>query len=139
MLFVLFPVLYYVLTGERIMIFPVYVPFLDDSNWQGFMTYFAIHTGWCVQIPLGFVASDLLMALLLLHIWPLVEIFELSIKELNYELMNLPAARQSLTVKVQMRNVIQMHKEIFKSVPQIYVFAKIITLFSIYQKVTCKI
>lgn len=118
----LFPVLYYVLTGERVMIFPLYIPFLDDSTWQGFLTYYALHSWWCVQLIIGLVGADLLMALLLLHTLPIVEIFELSITELNYELVSFPAARQSLMVKMQLRNVIQMHKEIFMYEHKIYLF-----------------
>lgn len=112
--FMLFPVLYYILTGDRVMIFPVYVPYLDDSTWQGFLTYYAIHSFWCAQLVVGLVGSDLLMALLLLHTLPIVEILELSVEELSYELEHFPAARQSLMVQMQLRNVIQMHKEIFK-------------------------
>lgn len=139
----LFPVLYYALIGDKVILLPMYVPFLDDSTLCGYVIYYVLHSFWCVQSSIGLIGADLLMALLLLHTLPLVEIFELSISEMNDILVHCPAARQSLLLKMQLRNIIQMHKEIFKCVLECYTdfvfkclsFSYLCDLSSIYRTV----
>lgn len=96
------------------MLFPLYAPYIDDSTLHGYLIYYAIHIFWSLQSAVGLIGSDLLMALLLLHIVPLVEIFELYVSEMNAVLVNLKSirARHSPMLKVQLRNILMMHKEI---------------------------
>lgn len=113
--FILYPVIYYLVTDKQIMLYPLYAPYIDDSTLHGYLIYYAVHTFWCLQSVVGLIGSDLLMALLLLHILPLVDIFELSVSEMNEVLVNLKLSRlreSSPMLKVQLRNIIWMHKEI---------------------------
>lgn len=111
-LFCLFPVVVYFVTGQRVVLFPVLIPFLDETEVKGYLVLTSIHAIWSVQSAVGLTGSDIIMAFLFLQVLPMVEIIELSFKEFNETCLLHRTFSNKMLLKMQLRNILQMHKEL---------------------------
>lgn len=107
---ILFPLPIYLLTGNAVLIYPLYLPFIDTETTSGYLTMNLIHSIWLVMTGIGLVASDGLMALTLVHIRPMVDLFKLGFEELNEVLVSCPNAKDSREVKFWLRNLTKLHQ-----------------------------
>lgn len=113
LIFISFPLITYLVTGEHIVFFPIYIPFVHDDTDGGFVVLSSIHFVWITQVVIGLAGSDALMALLLLHILPISELFVVSVEEMNDALLaDDPAVANSAYMKLWLRNLLQMHREL---------------------------
>lgn len=112
--FCMFPVVIYCVTGQRVVLYPTYAPFVDDTTVRGYLILTSIHFSWSVQSAVGLIGGDLLMAFLLLHALPVVELIELSFTEMNEVCKHSRSVSNKILLKMQLRNILQMHKELSK-------------------------
>lgn len=112
--FLLFPVLVFLLTGELVLCVPMYLPMIHDETLAGFSLLSAVHVFWFLQVIFGLIGSDFLMGLLLLHILPMVELFELSCAEMNEVLDYDRRVSKSRQIQKWLRNITQMHQAMTK-------------------------
>lgn len=91
-----------------------FVPGLDETTLNGYI----LLTIWQSFGPyIGFVghcATDLTFLLLVLHLWPMTKMFAREVTDLNAILKSAGSADQILLKRMQLRNVILMHKDLHK-------------------------
>lgn len=107
-----YPLSVYILTGEAVPMMPMYVPGIDETTKSGFIILTLIHIGWDCQAAIGVAVSDIFYSLILLHIWPLVELFESMFEQMNEAILESPKTAQSQKVKMWIRNLVLAHQEI---------------------------
>lgn len=112
LLFCMFPVVLYYMTAQLVVLLPVFVPFVDETTVSGYFVLTSIHTLWSVQSTIGLIGADVLMAFLFLHILPMVELIELCFAEMNEVSKLQRTAFNNILLKMQLRNILQMHKEL---------------------------
>lgn len=110
--FAMYPIALYAFTGIVEPIFPMQVPFLNQTTKEGFVGMTCCHLTWLVQTGLGLAAADLLIVMLVLYVLPLVEMFRMRFKELNQILLLGKTAQESELVYQSLRNLVKMHQDI---------------------------
>lgn len=118
----LFPLLIYWVTEKRVLIYPLLLPLIDENSRLGYAIITSIQIVWVSMVGIGFVGSDGLMALLLIHIRPMVELFELDVAELNNVLVCRHNLKDSKAVELWLRNLAKQHQEMTELLT-IYLFA----------------
>lgn len=111
---ILSPVPQYLIKGERTDIFPLYVPFFDETAYYGYFGSLAIQFFYIMLGALGISCSDLLFIVPVLYLLPLVEIIQTRFEELNDLLLMGESAQNSKAVFLCLRNIIKLHQEISK-------------------------
>lgn len=111
-IFTFFPLVVYLVTGEKLVLFPVYLPGVDEETDRGFVILTCVHIFWFLQLCIGLVGSDSLFALMLLHMLPISELFEVSLAEMNDALRKDQMIGQTEYMKMWIRNLLQMHIEL---------------------------
>lgn len=110
--FILFPVVMYLFTGQKVVLFPIFLPMVDETTNQGFLTVSSVHLLWIVQTSMGLLGSDSLFALMLLHILPMSELFVVCIEEMNDALKTNPLVGRTEYMAMWLRNILQIHQEL---------------------------
>lgn len=112
LVFCMFPVTIYCLSGQRVVMFPIFIPFVDDTTVDGYLLLTSIHALWSIQSAVGLIGGDICMAFLFLHVIPMVELFEISFAELNETCQLHRTFSNKILLKMQLRNILQMHREL---------------------------
>lgn len=108
---ILFPILAYLLTGNWVLLLPMSLPWIDANTTSGYFVLNIFGAILVSMVCLGSIASDGVMALSLVHIRPMVDLFELGFEELNDVLVRCPNAKDSTNVKLWLRNLIKLHQD----------------------------
>lgn len=108
--FLIFPMYSLLMDGKFEPILPVNIPFVNGMELQGYLVTSAMNL-FCIGIAcLGTAAADLLFLSVVLHLKPISDVFQNRINELNRSLR-----REDIQLsKVQLRNVILMHQELYE-------------------------
>lgn len=114
--FIIYPLPVYLITGKRLLMFPLYMPFLDEDTLVGYCGLSFLHSLWLVQSGVGLAAGDLLFALNILYVLPMVQLFRKRFEELNFFLEMGKSAQNSELVYKCLRNLVKMHQEICRLV-----------------------
>lgn len=114
LLFAIYPLGLYLVTGTKVPIIPMYMPYLDEDTIEGYMGMSFFHLSWLTQTGLGLAAADLLITSMILFILPMVELFRARFKELTGILNLGKKAQESDFVYQCLRNLVKMHQDISK-------------------------
>lgn len=107
-----FPLIMYLTTGKRVLIYPLLMPLIDENTEMGYSTITCLHLVWMTMLSIGLIGSDGLMAMFVAHIRPMVELFELDVAKLNSVLVLWPELKDSRPVEFWLRNLAKIHQEI---------------------------
>lgn len=110
-IFIFYPLLVYLFNGERVVIFPLFLPFIDETTDVGYAIITGCQAVWMIQTSIGLIGSDSSMALLLVLVRPMVDMFEISFDEMNSVLESVPRVKHSMELNNWLRNLILMHQE----------------------------
>lgn len=110
MSFVGYPIILYALTGKKVLILPVFMPF-DETTSQGFATMTAFHLVWVIQILVGLTAVDITLILSTINIVPMVELFDNLFGTLNDGLRRNLTISETHEVRQCVTNLMKMHQE----------------------------
>lgn len=107
------PAINYKLTGQLIPIMPVKLLFVPSDNLFGYILHVIFHSFGMLFGVIGLIALDIFMITTTIHIWPMTRILERACTNLNRatRLISRDAVRDSVWLKLQMRNIMLMHKE----------------------------
>lgn len=107
---ILWPVAGYYLTGVLEPIFPTYSPFFDENTTFGYAFYYLYDLSACVLALSGTCGSDFTLFILVIHMWPMAEIFGNMFKQLNEGLM-VENNRNSSEMRDHFRNILMVHRD----------------------------
>lgn len=116
--FICLPIVLFVTTGEMVPSINLYIPGLDSETSTGFIILCCYHLVLMLMAFFGTCGFDLLFIMLVLHLWPLTEIFAGQVDQLNKTLRNRQNCSQKQQ-KIQLRNVMQMHRDLYAYVGRI--------------------
>lgn len=107
------PAVVYRFTGQIIPIMPVKFLFVPMDTMFGYIFHVIFHLFGLYNAVLGLIAFDIFMITTTIHIWPMTRILKRAISNLNKATrsINQEAVRNSVWLKLQMRNIALMHKE----------------------------
>lgn len=110
-----FPIPVYVFTGQIVPIMPVKIPFVTTDTLFGYTLHLVFHLFAAYNGGLGLIGTDTYMITMTIHIWPLIRILERSVLNLNLATKSIEGdkVKDSVWLKLQMRNIILMHREIY--------------------------
>lgn len=111
LLMILRPLVIFLVMNERVMMVPVWIPWVDETTSTGYTILTAYHVFVCVLAVVGTIGSDTMLIMLVVYLWPMTEIFDQAFKVIN-EAVEVKSFRKSSELKMFIRNVIQMHDEI---------------------------
>lgn len=96
-------------------ILPARIPFVRLDTISGYVLYCILHMGWLFVAVSGTTASDILLIVLTLHVWPMITIFNQAVINLNQATGGVQheAIKHSTWLHAQIRNIVNMHKEIY--------------------------
>lgn len=112
-LFIAHPLWVFFLRGERFLMLEFYLFGIDYVNsLTGFMLHNLYHIGAVVLGLTGTCGADLMLLLLVLHVWPLADIWRHMWQTLNDALAH-PMQCNSRQRRAYFRNMLHMHREMF--------------------------
>lgn len=110
----LMPVGIYAATGELETFLPVRLPFIRNDTAVGYILHCLYQ--WLVYYMAysGILAAEMLVITLTMHYWPLTILFDRAINVLNSETEGIRSEtiKSSTWLKLRVRNIILMHKDI---------------------------
>lgn len=109
--FVIYPILVYCQTGEKLLILPMMFPGVDHTTLAGYTITNSLHLAGCILAIFGTVGADFMLVLLVVHMWPLCEVFENMVNELNATLRTVEY-RSTIELRRFFRNITMCHVEI---------------------------
>lgn len=112
MVILVYPVFVFVIRGQFVPMLPMFVPGIDESSSGGFAMLSVLHVFWTIQGAVGLLFADMFYSLILLHIWPMVDIFGSMFEQLNEAIVQRPKLEKSFVVRMWLRNIIMAHREI---------------------------
>lgn len=112
------PFVEYWLTGSMGFMISVFIPAMDETTSIGFAFTTLYH---CLILFMGYTgtcAADITCLMVILHTWPLSDIFALYVEDLNRTLLdyNVGGGGSKALVWLKLRNILMMHKEFYKCV-----------------------
>lgn len=109
------PILIYAFSGQLIPILAVKIPFLSADTTHGYILHLVFHMFGTVNATLGLVGADNFLVITMIHIWPMTRILERAVKDLNFATQSRRGdfVKNSTWLKMRMRNIILMQKEIY--------------------------
>lgn len=93
---------------------PVYLPFVDIETTRGYAISYVFHFACDLIAVFGFIGTDLVLILFVIHYMPLVEVFRLRVFQFSYEISLNRNQCESTEAYQYFVNVITMHKEMLK-------------------------
>lgn len=100
----------YLITGKLEPMLPIQIPFVNFETQSGYVIHSIYMFLLLASGYFGTVASELFLITLTIHIAPMSKIFEKAINDLNERQ---EAIKNSTWFRVNFRNIILMHKEIY--------------------------
>lgn len=113
---ILWPYLVYTQTGVLDFITPLYIPFVSDETTIGLCIMHTYHILLMLLGVFGTCGADFMIVVLVLHLWPMCLIWDGMFEELNVAVRQEGAQSDMRAVKVHLRNIILLHKEMCKYV-----------------------
>lgn len=111
--YIALPALLHLIYGGRHYMYYTFVPGIDETTRNGYI----ILTTWQLFGPyiafFGHCAADLTFLVIILHLWPMTKMFAREVADLNDTLRNPDQSLLQLK-RMMLRNVLQMHKDLFK-------------------------
>lgn len=107
-----YPIVVYLLTGEREPIMPIFSPFFDKSTRNGYIGMSSIHITWVAQTLVGITSADIFFILSTIFVLTLVDLFENLFDQLNAALQSDKRLGDSKEVQECFNTLIQMHQDI---------------------------
>lgn len=101
--------------GHRMPMLNAMVPGLPievEDGWLNYWLVYAFHSALVFLGGIGTCAADMFLVMLVMHMLPLAELFQLQVHDLNVVLALPVAARNKHEFRFFFRNIVQMHKEI---------------------------
>lgn len=111
--YVILPAVLHLIYGGRHFMYYTFVPSVDETTLNGYILLTVLQSFGPYIGFVGHCATDLTFLLIVLHLWPMTNIFAREISDLNATLKSHDPA-QKLLKRMQLRNVMLMHKELFK-------------------------
>lgn len=109
-----FPILTYILTGEREMILESYIPGIDSKTTRGYTITIIYHTMTIAIAVAGTSSSDALFVTLVAQLLPLCKLFDNSFDVMNVALIKNTQNKEEM--KIYVKNLVKMHNEIVELV-----------------------
>lgn len=100
----------YYLTGVLEPILPTFIPFMDENTTFGYIFLYCFEFSLCVLAMSGTCGADFMLIILIVHMWPLCQIFQNMFKELNAGLL-VERNRSSQHMKDHFRNILMVHRD----------------------------
>lgn len=100
----------YYLTGVLEPMLPTFFPFIDENSTSGYIFHFVFEFIICILGISGTCGADFMLFILIVHMWPLGQIFENMFKELNEGLM-VEKNRNSTKMRDHFRNILMVHRD----------------------------
>lgn len=109
--YMLYPIVMYFIYGEsKALMVPLLLPGIDETSHGGYMVLMVYHVASLFLCTFGQCNTDFMLVLLVMHLWPISDIFANSFDELN-DALEQPRVRDSRELKRYFRNICVMHKE----------------------------
>lgn len=112
----LYPLFVFVLRAQSEPMLPLFVPGINETSTIGFGLLSGLHSVWATQGAVGMMFSDMFYKVMLLHIWPMVHVFGSMFQEMDEAILVKPPLAGTLEVRLWMRNIIMVHREICSQV-----------------------
>lgn len=109
--FMIYPIIMYFIFGEtKALMVPMVLPGIDETTLNGYLVLLVYHMASLFLCLFGQCNTDFMLVLLVMHMWPISEIFANTFNELNVALER-PGIRDTREVATHFRNICIMHKE----------------------------
>lgn len=109
---VLFPLIYFITTGNLEPILPIMVPGLDRDTTKGYIGLMMVHIFWLLIGACGILATDMTYIMMSLYSWPLTHLFANHVNELNRATKESLHCANTKEMRMFLRNIVQLHQEI---------------------------
>lgn len=111
------------LAGEWAYIAYTFIPGIDELSTLGFVANTSFHVVVSLMAYIGNSGSDLLLMIFVLNLWPISQVFESKVEDLNGTLERAEHQRQqrktgSAMVSQQLKDILKMHKDIYWYAPK---------------------
>lgn len=107
--FFMLPIFVYVVTGELIPIAPIYIPGIDENTVTGYVLLVVIHTLCFGVAVLGFIATEFLLAIVIMSTMIFGKLIAADMKLINDDVEQ--AEPNILYARLRLKNVLLMHQE----------------------------
>lgn len=104
-----YPFVWYRLTGEVETTLPIMLPFVDEKTTKGYIICVVVESVYVVIAALGFLASDLSYAMLALYTWPLVDLFSDHLEGMNVALRTDRKLGETIEMREYFSHIVQLH------------------------------
>lgn len=106
------PIIFYVLWGEKLVpMVPIMLPGVNEKEQLGYTITTGYHFCMLALAMFGTAGADIMMISFILHMWPMCLILTNMLTDMNEAVMD-PANRDSLKLKLFVRNMIMVHQEL---------------------------
>lgn len=103
------PIFVYIVTGDLIPIAPIYIPGIDENSVSGYIALLGIHSSCFFVAVLGFIATEFLLATVIMSTMIFGKLIAADMKLINDDLeLDQP---NILHARLRLRNVLLMHQE----------------------------
>lgn len=106
-----YPVYMYLFENEVVTIVPIYLPFIDHTQFVGYCIVGAFHITLFIFATLGILACDFFMAIVIISTLIFSKLISLDLQQTDIDCAQKSA---EITVKGRFRNVLLMHQEMIK-------------------------
>lgn len=111
-LILLWPVVWYLVSGELEPILPIMLPFVDANTTEGYIKGLVAQFLYALITLNGLLASDLTFGMLSLYSWPLVDLFCDHIEQMNIVLRTSRRLGKTKEMTDYVGNMLSIHKDI---------------------------
>lgn len=109
--FVIYPIVMYLVFGEKkALMVPMLLPGIDETSDQGYLVLLVYHFASLALCLFGQCNTDFMLVLLVMHMWPISEVFARTLSDLN-EALERQKTQNSRVLSHHFRNICIMHKE----------------------------
>lgn len=106
-----YPIYMYLFENEVVTIIPIYLPFVDHTDFVGYCILGAFHIILIVLATIGILACDFFMAIVIISTLIFSKLISLDLQQIDIDCQEKGA---EMTVKGRFRNVLLMHQEMIK-------------------------
>lgn len=108
----LYPLVWYMLTGEVETMLPIMLPLVDESTRNGYIACMVIQTVWVMIAGIGIMVSELTFSMLTLYCLPLVDVFCDHMDGLNVALRTDRRYGETAEMREYFGNLLLLHKDV---------------------------
>lgn len=107
--FFMLPIFVYLVTGELIPIAPIYIPGIDENSVSGYVSLLGFHTSLFFVAVLGFIATEFLLAIVIMSTMIFGKLIAADMKLINDDLEQ--EKPNVLHARLRLKNLLLMHQE----------------------------